>query len=68
MVFAGECGGPEALVLVLDSAPAKHGLWAEWRPEVWEGRMEVGLEVVVWCSVSQVAAAMCGAGNAGGGC
>ena len=42
------------LVLGLDNAPAKHGLWVEWRVEVWEGRMEVGLEAVVWCSMSQV--------------
>ena len=34
-----------------NNAPAKRGVWVEWMLEVWE----VGLEVVVWCSVSQVA-------------
>ena len=42
-------------VLVLDTVPAKHGLWVEWMLEVWEERMEVGLGVVVWCSMSRVA-------------
>ena len=55
MVFAGESGGSAVPVLVLDTVPAKHGLWVEWMLEVWEERMEVGLEVVVWCSMSQVA-------------
>ena len=55
MVFAGECGGSAAPVLVLDTVPAKRGLWVEWMLEVWEERMEVGLEAVVWCSMSQVA-------------
>ena len=28
----GVCWG-----MVLDSVPAKHGLWVEWRLEVWGG-------------------------------
>ena len=44
-----------AQVWALDSALAKRGLWAEWRPEVWGGQMEVGLEVVVWGNVSRTA-------------
>ena len=55
MVFAGESGGSAVPVLVLDTAPARHGLWVEWMLEVWEERMEVGLEVAVWCSMSRVA-------------
>ena len=55
MVCGGECGGSAVPVLVLDMVPAKRGLWVEWMLEVWGGRMEVGLEVVVWCSMSQVA-------------
>ena len=52
--MAGEIAGSAVLVLGLDTVPAKHGVWGEWMLEVWEERMEVGLEVVVWCSMSQV--------------
>ena len=55
MVMAGEIAGSAVQVLGLDTVPAKHGVWGEWMLEVWEERMEVGLEVVVWCSMSRVA-------------
>ena len=53
--MAGESGGSVVPVLGLDTVPAKRGLWVEWMLEVWEERMEVELEVVVWCSMSRVA-------------
>ena len=55
MVFAEECGGSAVPVLVLDNVPAKREVWVGWMLEVWEERTEVGREVVVWCSGSQVA-------------
>ena len=55
MVMAEEIGGSAVPVLGLDTVPAKHGVWGEWMLEVWEERMEVELEVVVWCSMSRVA-------------
>ena len=55
MVMAGESGGSAVPVLGLGTVQAKHGLWVEWMQEVWEERMEVELEVVVWCSMSRVA-------------
>ena len=53
--MAEEIGGSAVPVLGLDTVPAKHGVWGEWMLEVWEERMEVELEVVVWCSMSRVA-------------
>ena len=55
VVWAEECGGTAVLVLALDNVPAKREVWMGWMLEVWEERMEVGLEAVVWCSMSQVA-------------
>ena len=67
MVFAGECGGSAVPVLVLDMVPAKHGLWVEWMLEVWGDVWK--LDWRWWCGVVyEGGAAICGAGNAGGGC
>ena len=48
VVLAGECGGTAVPVLALGKVPAKREGWMGWT-------LEVGREVVVWCSGGQAA-------------